>query len=115
MRENKMNLNEYLIENDRHIGDVVILNSVATALDKVSGDTFPMMVDNTIGVDEPMNIMEMEINGDSYEWFEALSDTDKSAVDGVMFNLSYDDISKEELELYNSVPPCSSMTPVGDK
>ena len=115
MRENKMNLNEYLIENDRHIGDVVILNSVGTALDKVSGDTFPMMVDNTIGVDEPMNIMEMEINGDSYEWFESLSDTDKSAVDGVMFNLSYDDISKEELELYNSVPPCSSMTPVGDK
>ena len=115
MRENKMNLNEYLIENDRHIGDVVILNSVGTALDKVSGDTFPMMVDNTIGVDEPMNIMEMEINGDSYEWFESLSDTDKEAVDGVMFNLSYDDISKEELELYNSVPPCSSMTPVGDK
>jgi metallophosphoesterase superfamily enzyme len=115
MRENKMNLNEYLIENDRHIGDVVILNSVGTALDKVSGDTFPMMVDNTIGVDEPMNIMEMEINGDSYEWFESLSDTDKEAVDGVMFNLSYNDISKEELELYNSVPPCSSMTPVGDK
>jgi len=63
-----MNLNEYLTENDRHIGDVVILNSVGTALDKVSGDTFPMMVDNTIGVDEPMNIMEMEINGDSYDW-----------------------------------------------
>ena len=42
-----MNLNEYLIENDKHIGDVVILNSVGTALDKVSGDTFPMMVDNT--------------------------------------------------------------------
>ena len=92
MRENKMNLNEYLIENDRHIGDVVILNSVATALDKVSGDTFPMMVDNTIGVDEPMNIMEMEINGDSYEWFEALSDTDKSAVDDVMVNLSYEEL-----------------------
>ena len=92
MRENKMNLNEYLIENDRYIGDVVILNSVATALDKVSGDTFPMMVDNTIGVDEPMNIMEMEINGDSYEWFESLSDTDKSAVDDVMFNLSYEEL-----------------------
>jgi metallophosphoesterase superfamily enzyme len=86
-----MNLNEYLIENDRHIGDVVILNSVGTALDKVSGDTFPMMVDNTIGVDEPMNIMEMEINGDSYEWFESLSDTDKESVDDVMFNLSYED------------------------
>ena len=87
-----MNLNEYLIENDRYIGDVIILNSVATALDKVSGDTFPMMVDNTIGVDEPMNIMEMEINGDSYEWFEALSDTDKSAVDEVMFDLSYEEL-----------------------
>ena len=84
-----MYLNEYLIENDRHIGAVVILNSVGTALDKVSGDTFPMMVDNTIGVDEPMNIMEMEINGESYEWFGALSDTDKSAVDDVMVELSY--------------------------
>jgi len=85
-----MNLNEYLIENDRHIGDVVILNSVGTALDKVSRDTFPMMVDDTIGVDEPMNIMEMEINGDSYEWFESLSDTDKKSVDEVMVNLSYE-------------------------
>lgn len=85
-----MNLNEYLIENDRHIGDVVILNSVGTALDKVSGDTFPMMVDDTIGVDEPMNIMEMEINGDSYEWFESLSYTDKKSVDEVMVNLSYE-------------------------
>ena len=51
-----------------------------------------MMVDNTIGVDEPMNIMEMEINGDSYEWFGALSDTDKSAVDEVMFDLSYEEL-----------------------
>ena len=85
-----MNLNEYLIENDRHIGDVVILNSVGTALDKVSGDTFPMMVDDTIGVDEPMNIMDMKINDTSYEWFESLSDTDKESVDEVMFNLSYE-------------------------
>ena len=87
-----MNLNEYLIENDRHIGDVVILNCGGTALDKVSGDTFPMMVDNTIGVDEPMNIMEMEINGDSYEWFESLSDTDKKSVDEVLVNLSYEEL-----------------------
>ena len=86
-----MNLNEYLIENDRHIGDVVLLFSVGTALDKVSGDTFPMLVGGKIGVDEPMNIMEMEINGDSYEWFGALSDTDKSAVDEVMFDLSYEE------------------------
>ena len=49
-----------------------------------------MLVGGAIGFDEPMNIMEMEINGDSYEWFESLSDTDKSAVDEVMFNLSYE-------------------------
>ena len=52
MRDNKMNLNEYLIENDRHIGDVVILFSVGAAVDKVSGDTFPLMADNTIGFDK---------------------------------------------------------------
>ena len=115
MIHNGNTLNDYLIENDRHIGDLVNLFSVGTVLDKVNGDTFPMLVGGAIGFDEPMNIMEMEINGDSYEWFESLSDTDKEAVDGVMFNLSYEGISKEELELYNSVPPCSSMTPVGDK
>jgi len=89
-----MNLNEYLIENDKHIGDVVILNSVGTALDKVSGDTYPVYVDGGITFDDrdKMNIMEMEINGDSYEWFEALSVTDKKIVDEVMFNLSYEEL-----------------------
>jgi len=38
-----------------------------------------------------MNIMEMEINGDSYEWFGALSESDKLAVDEVMFDLSYEE------------------------
>jgi len=94
MRENKMNLNEYLIENDKYIGDVVILNSVGTALDKVSGDTYPVYVDGGVTFDDrdKMNIMEMEINGDSYEWFEALSVTDKKIVDEVMFNLSYEEL-----------------------
>ena len=89
-----MNLNEYLIENDKHIGDVVILNSVGTALDKVSGDTYPVYVDGGVTFDDrdKMNIMEMEINGDSYEWFEALSVTDKKIVDEVMFNLSYEEL-----------------------
>ena len=87
-----MNLNNYLIENDRHIGDVVILFSVGSVLDKVSGDTFPMMNDNTIGFDEPMNIMDMKINDTSYEWFESLSDTDKETVDEVMFDLSYEEL-----------------------
>ena len=90
MIHNGNTLNDYLIENDRHIGDLVNLFSVGTVLDKVNGETFPMLVGGAIGFDEPMNIMEMEINGDSYEWFESLSDTDKSAVDEVMFNLSYE-------------------------
>ena len=97
MRENKMKhngntLNEYLIENERHIGDIVNLFSVGTVLDKVNGDTFPMLVGGAIGFDEPMNVMEMEINGDSYEWFESLSDPDKSSVDEVMFDLSYEEL-----------------------
>ena len=84
-----MNLNEYLIENDRHIGDVVLLFSVGTALDKISGDTFPMLVGGKIGVDEPMNLMEMDISDDSWEWYNALSVTDKKIVDEVMDELSY--------------------------
>ena len=91
MRENKMNLNDYLIENDRHIGDVVLLFSVGTALDKVSGDTFPMLVGGKIGVDEPMNLMDMDFNDDSYEWYNALAFGDKIVVDEVMDDLSYFD------------------------
>ena len=68
-----MTLNDYLIENDRRIGDLVNLFSVGAVLDKVSGDTFPMMNDGDIGFDEPMNIMDMKINDTSYEWFESLS------------------------------------------
>jgi hypothetical protein len=91
MIHNGNTLNDYLIENDRHIGDLVNLFSVGTVLDKVNGDTFPMLVGGAIGFDEPMNIMDMKINDTSYEWFESLSDTDKEAVDVVMFDLSYDE------------------------
>ena len=93
MRENKMNLNEYLIENDKHIGDVVILNSVGTALDKVSGDTYPVYVDGGITFDDrdKGNLMDMDISDDSYEWYRALSVTDKKIVDEVMDDLSYFD------------------------
>jgi uncharacterized protein YlzI (FlbEa/FlbD family) len=90
MRDNKMNLNEYLIENDRHIGDVVILFSVGAAVDKVSGDTFPLMADNTIGFDEPFNLMDMDISYDSEEWYNTLNNGDKKVVDEVMDNLSYE-------------------------
>ena len=86
-----MNLNEYLIENDRHIGDVVLLFSVGTALDKISGDTFPMLVGGKIGVDEPMNLMEMDISDDSWEWYNSLAFGDKLVVDEVMDDLSYEE------------------------
>ena len=86
-----MNLNEYLIENDRHIGDVVLLFSVGTALDKVSGDTFPMLVGGKIGVDEPMNLMEMDISDDSWEWYNSLANSDREIVDEVMDDLSYEE------------------------
>ena len=86
-----MNLNEYLIENDRHIGDVVILFSVGSAVDKVSGDTFPLMSDSTIGFDEPMNLMEMDISDDSWEWYNSLAFGEKEIVDEVMDNLSYEE------------------------
>ena len=84
-----MNLNEYLIENDRYIGDVVILNSVGIALDKVNGDTFPLLADSTIGVDESYNLMDMDINNDSYEWYNVLAFDDKKIVDEVINTLSY--------------------------
>ena len=38
----------YLNKNNRHVGDLVNLFSVGCVLDKVTGDTFPMMNDSTI-------------------------------------------------------------------
>ena len=89
MRENKMNLNDYLIENDRHIGDLVKLFSVGTVVDKVNGDTFPMLAGGAIGFDEPMNLMEMDISDDSWEWYNSLANSDREIVDEVMDELSY--------------------------
>ena len=85
-----MNLNEYLIENDRYIGDVELLFSVGSALDKVSGDTFPMLAGGAIGFDEPMNLMDMDIPYDSEEWYNSLANSDREVVDEVMDNLSYE-------------------------
>ena len=95
MKENRMNLNDYLIENDRHIGDVVLLFSVGTALDKVSGDTFPMLVGGKIGFDEPMNLMDMDISYDSKEWYDSLAFGEKGIVDEVMDELSYENLVSE--------------------
>ena len=90
MIHNGNTLNDYLIENDRHIGDLVNLFSVGTVLDKVNGDTFPMLVGGAIGFDEPMNLMEMDISDDSWEWYNSLAFGEKEIVDEVMDNLSYE-------------------------
>ena len=89
MIHNGNTLNDYLIENDRKIGDLVNLFSVGTVLDKVNGDTFPMLVGGAIGFDEPMNLMEMDISDDSWEWYNSLAFGEKEIVDEVMDELSY--------------------------
>ena len=90
MIHNGNTLNDYLIENDRKIGDLVNLFSVGTVLDKVNGDTFPMLVGGAIGFDEPMNLMDMDISYDSEEWYNSLAFGEKEIVDEVMDNLSYE-------------------------
>ena len=89
MIHNGNTLNDYLIENDSHIGDLVNLFSVGTVLDKVSGDTFPMLPGGAIGFDETMNLMEMDNSDDSWEWYNSLAFGDKLVVDEVMDELSY--------------------------
>ena len=84
-----MNLNDYLIDNDRKIGDLVNLFSVGSVLDKVSGDTFPMLHGGAIGFDESMNLMDMDISDDSFDWYDSLANSDKEVVDEVMDELSY--------------------------
>ena len=90
MIHNGNTLNDYLIEIDRKIGDLVNLFSVGTVLDKVDGNTFPMLVGGAIGFDEPMNLMDMDISYDSEEWYNSLAFGDKEIVDEVMDNLSYE-------------------------
>ena len=87
MIHNGNTLNDYLIENDRKIGDLVNLFSVGTVLDKVNGDTFPMLVGGAIGFDEPMNLMDMDISYDSEEWYNSLAFGEKEIVDEVMDDL----------------------------
>ena len=79
-----MTLNEYLKENpNSSVETMENLFSVACVIDTVSGDTFPMMADSSIGFDEPMNVMDMDFNDDSYEWYNSLDVVDKQIVDNV--------------------------------
>ena len=99
-----MTLNEYLIENDRKIGDLVNLFSVGAVLDKVSGDTFPMMNDGDIGFDEPMNIMDMKDDMfSSQEWFDSLGFGEDTIVDEVIDNLTEVDYLEMKAELHYGI------------
>ena len=99
-----MTLNDYLIENDRKIGDLVNLFSVGAVLDKVSGDTFPMMNDGDIGFDEPMNIMDMKDDMfSSQEWFDSLGCGDDTIVDEVIDNLTETNYLEMKAELHYGI------------
>mgnify|MGYP003139691577 FL=1 len=99
-----MTLNDYLIENDRKIGDLVNLFSVGAVLDKVSGDTFPMMSDGDIGFDEPMNIMDMKDDMfSSQEWFDSLGFGEDTIVDEVIDNLTEVDYLEMKAELHYGI------------
>jgi len=99
-----MTLNDYLIENDRKIGDLVNLFSVGAVLDKVSGDTFPMMNDGDIGFDEPMNIMDMKDDMfSSQEWFDSLGFGEDTIVDEVIDNLTEVDYLEMKAELHYGI------------
>jgi hypothetical protein len=84
-----MNLETYLETNNREIEDVVLLFSVGAALDKINGDTFPMLIGGKIGFESPMNLMDMDISSTSKEWYDTLAWGEKEIVDEVMDELSY--------------------------
>ena len=94
-----MTLNEYLKENpNSSVETMENLFSVGCVIDTVSGDTFPMMADSSIGFDEPMNVMDMDFSDDSYEWYNSLDVVDKQIVDNVCEKLWGSRMSNEEAE-----------------
>lgn len=79
-----MSLNEYLKENpNSSVGTLENLFSVGCVIDTANGNTFPMLGDSTIGFDEPVNVMDMDFNDDSYEWYNTLAWGEKEVVDDV--------------------------------
>ena len=99
-----MTLNDYLIENDRRIGDLVNLFSVGAVLDKVSGDTFPMMNDDTFDFDDPMNIVDMDNDRfSSQEWFDTLAFGDKEVVEDHLNILNESDYWEQKAEIHYGI------------
>ena len=92
-----MNLKEYLksghtdtngVHHEWSNFDLELLPSVGCVINNKNGDTFPLMADDSIGFDEPMNIVEMYNDPfNSEEWFNSLHTCDKPIVNEVLHEL----------------------------
>ena len=95
--EYKMSLKEYLrsghtdndgVHHDWSNFDLELLPSVGCVINNKNGDTFPLMADDSIDFDDPMNVVEMwNDQFNSEEWFNSLHTCDKPVVNKVLMNL----------------------------
>ena len=92
-----MNLKEYLksghtdnngVHHEWSNFDLELLPSVGCVINNKNGDTFPLMADDSIDFDDPMNVVEMYNDQfNSEEWFNSLHTCDKPVVNKVLMNL----------------------------
>ena len=92
-----MNLKEYLrsghtdndgVHHDWSNFDLELLPSVGCVINNKNGDTFPLMADDSIDFDDPMNVVEMwNDQFNSEECFNSLHTSDKPVVNKVLMNL----------------------------
>ena len=82
-----MNLETYLETNNFEKKDLTILFSVGCVLNTKTGDTFPMMADDTFDFEDGMNVVTDEF--DEY-WWESLAkwNGDKQIVEDTIERLS---------------------------
>ena len=83
-----MNLNEWMETSGFTTKDLELLPSVGCVINTQNGDTFPLMADDSIDFDDPMNVVEMwNDQFNSEEWFTSLHTCDKPVVDKTLKNL----------------------------
>ena len=82
-----MNLEAYLETNNFDKKDLTILFSVGCVLNTKTGDTFPIMADDTFDFEDGMNVVTDEL--DEY-WWESLAkwNGDKQIVEDTIENLT---------------------------
>jgi|TARA_R100000084_G_scaffold108350_2_gene70774 hypothetical protein len=83
-----MSLNEYLNSNGFTTDNLELLPSVGCVINTKTGDTFPIMDDDTIDFESPMCVVEMwNDQFNSQEWFDSLHTCDKPVVNKVLMDL----------------------------